>query len=235
MKKGTLSSYSIGELKILSKKLEKAHSNILKVLVIYHLIILALLVLFLTCNTVYSAQATLSWNANLEKDLAGYKIYYGNASRTYSTDVNVGNVTTYTIYNLIEGKAYFFAATAYDFTGNESGYSNEVSYDVPIPEPVPDTEPPIPPAGLIMPELNTLKWEESRGEWFAHYNVYKDNAFGLQILGDPSVERFKIPNGWNKEKAEFFVTTVNYGFPFIESMSSNSIRLVFKGKKWRYR
>jgi hypothetical protein len=90
------------------------------------------LILFLCISNVYSAQATLSWNPNSESDLAGYKIYYGNASRTYHTNVDVGNVTSYTVSSLEEGKMYFFAATAYDTSNNESGYSNEVSYDVHI-------------------------------------------------------------------------------------------------------
>ncbi len=88
------------------------------------------LILFLCMSNVYSAQATLSWNPNSESDLAGYKVYYGNSSGSYSFNVDVGNQTSYTISNLVEGKIYFFAATAYDFSGNESGYSNEVSYDV---------------------------------------------------------------------------------------------------------
>ena len=59
-------------------------------------------------------------------DLAGYRLYYGRASGTYSTTVDVHNVRTYTVTNLAEG-TWFFAATAYDTTGNESRYSNEVS------------------------------------------------------------------------------------------------------------
>ena len=100
------------------------------------------LILFLCTSNVYSAQATLSWNPNSESDLAGYKVYYGNSSGSYSFNVNVGNQTSYTVSNLVEGEIYFFAATAYDFSGNESGYSNEVSYDVPITSLSGDTTPP---------------------------------------------------------------------------------------------
>lgn len=69
----------------------------------------------------------LAWDPNIETDLAGYKIYYGVASRTYTTVINVGNVTTYSVHGLDQGVTYFFAATAYDTSNNESGYSNEVS------------------------------------------------------------------------------------------------------------
>jgi fibronectin type 3 domain-containing protein len=98
--------------------------------------------LLLCTSNVYSAQATLSWNPNSERDLAGYKVYYGNSSRTYHTNIDVHKVTTYTITDLSEGEIYYFAATAYDKRKNESGYSNEVSYDVPITSLPGDTTPP---------------------------------------------------------------------------------------------
>jgi hypothetical protein len=215
--------------------------------------IILTIILMLFCTTVYSAQATLSWNPNSESDLAGYKVYYGNSSRSYSFNVNVGNQISYIVKDLVEGETYFFAATAYDFTGNESGYSNEVSYDVPItslpdpepipepdpepePEPEPDTTSPIPPTGIGITGRNTLTWNANEREWFRQDNVYKVNVFGTTLLGDSSTGYFKIPSGWNKEKAEFFVTRVNY--PYIESMASASIKLIFRGNKkkgkWRH-
>jgi hypothetical protein len=41
--------------------------------------------------------------------------------------VSVGMSTTYTVTNLSAGQTYYFAATAYDTTGKESSFSNEVS------------------------------------------------------------------------------------------------------------
>ncbi len=70
--------------------------------------------------------AIVSWDANSEPDLVGYKLYYGTASRSYGTPIDVGNQTTYTINDLGPG-TYYFAATAYDTSGNESGFSNEAS------------------------------------------------------------------------------------------------------------
>ncbi len=40
-----------------------------------------------------AAQVTLAWNANTDPAVAGYKLYYGKASRTYGTPVDVGKVT----------------------------------------------------------------------------------------------------------------------------------------------
>ena len=58
-------------------------------------------------------------------DLAGYKLYYGTSSGNYGSPIDVNNVTTYTISNLTVG-SYYFVVTAYDLSGNESDYSNEV-------------------------------------------------------------------------------------------------------------
>ena len=78
-----------------------------------------------------AAQATLAWDPNTESDLAGYRIHYGTASGSYTVHTDVHNVTTYTVTGLTAGQTYYFAATAYDASGNESGYSNPVSYAVP--------------------------------------------------------------------------------------------------------
>jgi hypothetical protein len=72
-------------------------------------------------------QVTLVWDPNTETDLAGYKLYYGTSSGSYQGSVVVGNRTSTTLSGLLEGQIYYFAATAYDFSGNESGFSNEVS------------------------------------------------------------------------------------------------------------
>ena len=84
-----------------------------------------------------SGQAEFSWLPNTEPNLAGYRIHYGTASRTYTTTVDVGLPQPVdgrihaTVTGLIPGETYFFAATAYDASGGESDYSTEVSYTVP--------------------------------------------------------------------------------------------------------
>src|SRR2546425_7354246 len=74
-----------------------------------------------------AAQVTLAWDPNTEPDLAGYKLYYGTSSGSYQFSVDVGNLTSYTLPGLLEGQIYYFAATAYNQSRNESGFSNEVS------------------------------------------------------------------------------------------------------------
>jgi uncharacterized protein YfaP (DUF2135 family) len=63
-------------------------------------------------------------------DLAGYYVYYGSSSQSYAERIDVGKVTTYAIHNLSPG-TYYFAVAAYDASGNETEYSNEVAKKVP--------------------------------------------------------------------------------------------------------
>lgn len=100
------------------------------------------LISILIAQCALAGSATLSWDPNTEPDLAGYKIYYGTSPRTgtdpkicdlcgYLDRVNVGNVTTYTFNNLTNGQTYYFSVTAYDTSGNESAFSNQVSKYIP--------------------------------------------------------------------------------------------------------
>jgi len=79
--------------------------------------------------------ATLTWDAVSATDLAGYRIYYGPSSgaylQPYGQGIPVGKVTVYTVKGLTSGVRYYFAATAYDSSNNESGFSNEVFKDIP--------------------------------------------------------------------------------------------------------
>ena len=84
--------------------------------------------------TAQAAQAGLSWNAPSTNsngtpitDLAGYKLYVGNASRSYQQKLDMGKITNYSVANLTDGSTYYFAVTAYNSAGVESPYSTEVS------------------------------------------------------------------------------------------------------------
>jgi fibronectin type 3 domain-containing protein len=82
---------------------------------------------FIFPSFVFGAQLTMAWNANPEPDLAGYMVYYGTASRSYGTPIDIGKVTSYTLTGLTSGQTYYIALTAYDTSDNESSFSNEVS------------------------------------------------------------------------------------------------------------
>ena len=81
-------------------------------------------------NNVQSAtsnSATLQWAANVESDLAGYRIYHGTTPGVYGVPQTVGKTTTYQYANLESNKIHYFTITAYDMLGNESLPSPEVS------------------------------------------------------------------------------------------------------------
>jgi len=81
-----------------------------------------------------SGAASLTWTeptTNVDGtsliNLAGYKVYYGTTPVNYTTSLDIGNVTTYTVTGLSSGTTYYFAVIAYNTNGGESGFSNEVS------------------------------------------------------------------------------------------------------------
>ncbi len=100
--------------------------------------ILVFMFLILFPLPVMATSLIVSWNPNTESDLKGYKVYYGQSSRDYTTSVDVGDVTTYRIDGLSGGNTYYVSVTAYDNSGNESSYSEEVSESIPLT----DTTPP---------------------------------------------------------------------------------------------
>jgi PKD repeat protein len=92
--------------------------------------ILGLTLLLFATNT-YAGQVSLAWDPSSSSNLAGYRLYYGQASQTYTSHIDVGLQTSYTITGLTDGQTYYFAATAYDLAGIESTFSNEVSTTLP--------------------------------------------------------------------------------------------------------
>ena len=75
----------------------------------------------------------LSWVAPSENvdgtvltDLVGYRIYYGNQSRSYSETIEITDPTTTAhAFSAVTGD-YYLAMTAVDQDDNESAYSNEI-------------------------------------------------------------------------------------------------------------
>ena len=80
---------------------------------------------------------TLAWNPDSNISVAGYRLYYGVASRTYTNVVDAGNATGVTVSNLVGGVTYYFATTAYNIIGLESVPSLEISYAPPTSAPPP--------------------------------------------------------------------------------------------------
>ena len=84
--------------------------------------------------------ASLTWTAPTENtdgspltDLAGFRVYWGTVPGNYSNTVtlNGAGALSYVVENLVPGTTYYFATTAFNSSGLESGYSNEGSKTIP--------------------------------------------------------------------------------------------------------
>lgn len=94
-----------------------------------------------TWDTGSCGSLQLRWNANTETDLEGYTVYYGLAAGSYSKRARLssspgtaGQSKYYELADLTPTKhtdvvpaTYHIVLTAYDKSGNQSGYSAEVS------------------------------------------------------------------------------------------------------------
>lgn len=110
------------------------------------LIAAALFIAFPVPALADSGSVTLGWDPNTEHDLAGYRIYYktGSGGVPYNgkgldqgdspillklTDLDPP-APWVELTGLKENIRYFFVGTAFNRAGDESGYSNEVSFRV---------------------------------------------------------------------------------------------------------
>src|SRR5262245_61895468 len=93
-------------------------------------------VVLLVAVRAFAGGATLAWDPETNPAVVGYALYYGPAAGNYTSRIDVGNVTSYTVTNLTEGATYHFAVTAYDASHTESPFSNDVSGTIPYSAPV---------------------------------------------------------------------------------------------------
>jgi hypothetical protein len=71
--------------------------------------------------------AVLAWDRSPDDSVTGYRVYYGTSPRNYTNSIVAGNILNTTISGLTSGMTYYFAVTAYDASGAESDFSNEVA------------------------------------------------------------------------------------------------------------
>jgi hypothetical protein len=78
-------------------------------------------------QTALAANIRLAWDPNQEKDLAGYKLYYGLYPWSFGEPIKVGRKNSCILTNLDKGQRYYIALTAYDWGKHESFFSNQVN------------------------------------------------------------------------------------------------------------
>jgi hypothetical protein len=129
--------------------------------------------------------ASLSWNSNPEPDIAGYKIYYGQASvasgdaAQYEDSMTVGDVIARNICGLTDG-TYYFAIRARNEAGLLSAYSAEASAaltDVTLQGPTPPQQVQV---QEMSPGCVTVSWARNPETNIASYIVY----YGAQSVAE---------------------------------------------------
>jgi fibronectin type 3 domain-containing protein len=78
--------------------------------------------------------AVLTWNASPSADVAGYTIHYWAEDGSSSGDISESD-TTGTVEGLQQNIRYYFTVTAYDWSGNQSAPSPEISFVIATIEP----------------------------------------------------------------------------------------------------
>jgi hypothetical protein len=136
---------------------------------------LALSVYLLASPQAHAGQATLQWDYGAS-GAAGFVLYCGASSASFTTRIDVGNTTSYTIPGLLAGATYFCAVTAYDASGKESTYSNQIQFTVPA-----QTATPAAPTGVAASDGAsatgiTITWTASPGA--TSYVVFRSTAAG---------------------------------------------------------
>lgn len=90
--------------------------------------------LFIIPLRAVAGEITLAWDPNSEADLAGYRLYMqeGAQASGYRLLVDIplfdidSEAPSFTIFDLMADTHYYFAITAYNANGDESGFSNSV-------------------------------------------------------------------------------------------------------------
>lgn len=87
------------------------------------------------CVTYNTHATTLNWVASSSLNVAGYNIYRGITTGGPYTKVNSSLITgtNYTDASVQAGQTYYYVATTVDTSGNESGYSGQISLVIPNP------------------------------------------------------------------------------------------------------
>jgi hypothetical protein len=141
---------------------------------------------------VHAQQVTLAWNPSLSPGVINYRLYCGTSPRNYLFVTNAGLVLTQAVVVPHSGR-WFFAATAVDTNGMESGFSNEVEWEAKPAPPVMRGETWVRLMPVIERSTNLVDWRSVTGEatWIPATN--QQEFFATRRLLIERVQRVNEP------------------------------------------
>ncbi|MEA3547943.1 MAG: tandem-95 repeat protein [Thermodesulfobacteriota bacterium] len=174
---------------------------------------------FFIASLVHGAEVQFSWTPNSETNLAGYKIYYGTASRNYTEEIDVGNPGAvdnqiiYTLSGISPGITYYYASTAYDVDGFESDYSDEAVWTCPL-ETVPNNIP-VAEDGAIStsednPKSGVLTATDADNDTLT-YSIVNNGSMGTVIMTNAATGAYIYTPAVNSFGSDNFSFKVNDG------------------------
>ena len=133
-----------------------------------------------------AASLTLAWDENRESDLAGYVVYWGTQSTTYSNTIDAGKNTQFQVSGLADNTRYYFVVKAYNTAGLFSSPSTEVSGVTSGSTPGVCSTPPLPISCSTGTDFNgdsapDLVWQEDNTRQVVVWNM--GGAQGATSLG----------------------------------------------------
>lgn len=171
------------------------------------MIIRLLLVILIWASPVWAV--TLAWDTVTTYndgtpliDPAAYDMHYGLATGAYNTSLDAGMSTSISIAGLIPGDTYYFAATARS-GGQNSSYSNEVSFTEPLPPG--DTTPPVvaitsPADGASVARKSTVTIQASASDNVGvdHVDIYVGGVLQCTASAAPYTCQWQVPPSAHK-------------------------------------
>jgi hypothetical protein len=182
---------------------------------IFQNLIVSIIFLFilLSFNNVFAAQLKLTFDRSSDSRAIGYKIFYGK-SKSFSNIVDVGNGSSFLTPALEKGAVYYFAAKAYDKYGNQSSFSETLSFKVPDTTTAPSN------TGTISPSTGNTGTPAQTNDFIELNEDFQNYPVG----SSPSVwMNTKAGNSMNEDKQLFKVFNFDKQNVFGTTSTSSNI------------
>jgi parallel beta-helix repeat protein len=167
----------------------------------------------------------LSWDANSEDDLAGYRIYRGTSpTGPFVLLTDVGLVTKYIDPGLMGDSTYYYIIEAFDEVPNYSSLSNKTSISTP------DTIAPSAPNGLTVVPIDSgnalnISWQANSEPDLEYYSIYRgsDDQSFLWIADVPTGIEYYLDTGLINGISYYYVLSASDEVPNQSPLSPSAM------------